>query len=47
MGHYYTNESNLISNEKVLKYTFRNNTLILKSDTGVFCKDHIDFLAGF
>ena len=43
MGHYYTNESNLISNERVLKYTFRNNTLILKSDTGVFCKDHIDF----
>ena len=43
MGHYYTNETNLVSNIQKVSYTFKNQRLTFNTDSGVFCKDHIDF----
>ena len=43
MGHYFTNDINVTSNIKKLSYTYKGKKLELESDSGVFCKDHIDF----
>ncbi|HQK40885.1 MAG TPA: class I SAM-dependent methyltransferase [Flavobacterium alvei] len=43
MSHYYTNDSSLVSEERIIEYTFRNTKVSLFSDLGVFSKDRVDF----
>lgn len=43
MSHYFENDNNLGHKENVIKYTFKNKELVLKSDLGVFSKDRVDF----
>lgn len=43
MSHYYTDNSNLESKPKELKYTFDNEEFTFTSDRGVFSKDGIDY----
>ncbi len=43
MSHYFIDDKNLKSDIKELRYTFKNNNIIFKSDSGVFSREHIDF----
>ena len=43
MGHYFLNDNNIKSNIRKLGYTYKGKEIKLSSDSGVFCKDHIDF----
>ncbi len=43
MNHYYTNNSNLESKERIITYSYRSKPLSFISDIGVFSKDRIDF----
>ena len=43
MGHYYTNDSNLESKERIIEYTFLGKRVKLISDNGVFSKNRVDF----
>ena len=43
MNHYYTNNADLKSEIRIVKYTYKGNTLSFKTDSGVFSKEHIDF----
>ena len=43
MNHYYTNNTELKSDIKTIKYTFKGKTISFKTDTGVFSREHIDF----
>lgn len=42
-NHYYNNNSNLKSDQRILKYTFKQETISYFTDNGTFSKDHIDF----
>lgn len=42
MDHYFTNNTALKSNPKVMNVTFASHNFIFKTDYGVFCKDHLD-----
>ena len=43
MGHYYITDSNLKSEKKEVKYTFKGVNVELYSDLGVFSKERVDF----
>lgn len=43
MKHYYTDNSDLKSEPKIISYQFQNYQLQFKSDHGVFSKDRIDY----
>lgn len=43
MEHYFTNNDNLISEIRVIKYNYNNIELTFLSDNGVFSKDKIDY----
>jgi len=43
MSHYFKNDDSLKSEIRELKYTFNKQTIIYKTDAGIFSKDHIDF----
>lgn len=43
MNHYYTNNTDLKSEIRTIKYTYKNATVSFKTDSGVFSKEHIDF----
>ena len=43
MDHYFTNNENLKSEIKEIKYAYNSNDFIFLSDNGVFSKEHIDF----
>ena len=43
MNHYYTNNVNLKSEIRTVKYTYKGNTISFKTNSGVFSKEHIDF----
>lgn len=43
MTHYYTDNSDIISDRKEFKYTFDNEEFIFTTDHGVFSKDAIDY----
>ena len=43
LEHYFTNNDNLKSEIKEIKYTLKNESFIFLSDNGVFSKDKIDF----
>lgn len=42
MNQYFTNNDNLKSNKKTLKYTYKNQEFTFETDLGVFSKDKID-----
>ena len=41
--HYYTNNTDLPSHEKELRYQFKDQTLCFLSDDGVFSKNRLDY----
>lgn len=43
MAHYFTNENNLKSEIRTIRYTNGAFSLVFNSDNGVFSKDHLDF----
>lgn len=43
MAHYFTNENNLKSEIRTIRYTNGDFSLVFNSDNGVFSKDHLDF----
>ena len=43
MDHYFTNNQNLKSNIKTLKYSYKNYEFNFLSDNGVFSKNHLDY----
>ncbi len=43
MEHYFTNNSNLESELRILKYNYKEQVFIFYSDNGVFSKDKIDY----
>ena len=43
MNHYFTNDNNLKSNKKTIKYTFLQEDVSFVTDNGVFSKDRVDF----
>lgn len=43
MEHYFTNNSNLKSDIRLLDYTYNSKTITFKSDLGVFSKNKIDY----
>ena len=43
MTHYFTNENNLKSEIRTIRYTNGAFSLVFNSDNGVFSKDHLDF----
>lgn len=43
MAHYFTNENNLKSEIRTIRYTNGDFSLAFNSDNGVFSKDHLDF----
>jgi 16S rRNA (guanine1207-N2)-methyltransferase len=43
MSHYFQNDPNLRDIEKEIKYNYKDVTLVLKTNTGVFSKNNIDF----
>ncbi|MCM1052839.1 MAG: methyltransferase [Ruminococcus sp.] len=43
MDHYFTNNSNLKSELRIIKYTYGNSSYEFLSDNGVFSKDKIDY----
>ena len=42
MDHYFTNNQNLKSDIKTLKYSYKNYEFNFLSDNGVFSKNHLD-----
>lgn len=43
MDHYFTNNQNLKSDIKTLKYSYKNYEFNFLSDNGVFSKNHLDY----
>jgi len=43
LAHYFTNENNLKSEIRTIRYTNGAFSLVFNSDNGVFSKDHLDF----
>jgi len=43
MTHYYTDNSNLVSNKTQFNYSFNNENFIFTTDNGVFSKKDIDY----
>lgn len=43
MAHYFTNENDLKSEIRTIRYTNGNFSLVFNSDNGVFSKNHLDF----
>ena len=43
MNHYYTNNTDLKSEIRTIRYTFKKKDISFKTDSGVFSKEHIDF----
>ena len=43
MSHYFTNDNNLKSEIREIRYTFKGKQILFKTDSGIFSKDHIDF----
>ena len=43
MTHYYTDNSDLVSNRKTFDYYFDNEKFSFTTDNGVFCKDGVDY----
>lgn len=43
MSHYYTKDPKSKHNRKLIKYEFRNKIIAFTTDTGVFCKDKVDY----
>lgn len=43
LAHYFTNENDLKSEIRTIKYTNGNFSLVFNSDNGVFSKNHLDF----
>ena len=43
MAHYFTNENNLKSEIRTIRYTNGDFSLVFNRDNGVFSKDHLDF----
>ena len=43
MEHYFTNNSNLKSNKKIININFENKNISLYTDNGVFSKEHFDY----
>lgn len=43
MSHYYVNDKQLDSEERIIEYTFRGMKVSLFSDLGVFSKTRVDF----
>lgn len=43
MAHYFTNENNLKSEIRTIRYTNGDFSLVFNSDNGVFSKEHLDF----
>ena len=42
MDHYFTNNSNLQSNPKLISFEFNNKKFTFKTDIGVFCNSYLD-----
>ena len=43
MDHYFTNNQNLKSEIRTLSYNYKNITIDIFSDNGVFSKNHLDY----
>jgi len=43
MGHYYTNDDNLVTDEKVIKVNVLNKVFNFITDNGVFSKEFLDY----
>lgn len=43
MSHYYTDNSEMISNPRSFDYYFDNEKFIFTTDNGVFCKENVDY----
>lgn len=43
MAHYYTNETNLKSDEKTFDFVFKGSKITFTSDAGVFSKKYVDY----
>lgn len=43
LEHYFTNNTNLKSELRLIKYNYQNNSFDFSSDNGVFSKDKIDY----
>ena len=43
MNHYFTNDSNIKSNKKIMDITFGGKNISLYTDNGVFSKEHFDY----
>ena len=43
MGHYYDENPNVQSDERVIKYHYHSHQLNLTTDAGVFSKAQVDF----
>jgi 16S rRNA (guanine1207-N2)-methyltransferase len=43
LGHYFIEDNNIKSNKKTYNFMFNNINFIFNTDSGVFCKDYLDF----
>lgn len=43
MNHYYTNNTDLKSDETIIQFRYKNKNVLLKSDYGVFSKEKVDY----